>query len=500
MKRKFLLFLLILFLPAIVFAQSTGTLLPSPAIVPPGNTYGIAYNHQLIGGYQYVATIIARNAISSLRRQENMLCYVKETNLTYRLVDGVDNSNWQPLPDGSGWTNDGTNVYLTNSSGNVGIGTSQPAATLDVIGRTQTSSLSVNGQGEEHIRFTNIILDAKVAGPGILQICARNMEEGGNQCMNWDFSTFANTLRVFSPTGATNTAWFGTFSVDDKLRAPIVEVGGSGNTAWDLSGGKILAAYNFEEITGTTIDNVEGNAAYDGTSSVDMSTLTAPGIIGQGVNFPGNQTISLGAGLKFVHDMFACFAVKTTDSGSITNLGGNRSNSLPNNGWKIAMGASGLPTFLIDGGASYTAAIAGGVAINDGAKHLVCGSRKEGEYIKIFEDGVPAGTFVDTTISDIGTNADNTKIGDIPLINQSNGDPFVGLIDLVRLGAYAPTDDEMAGLWNNGLFTEEFSGGSGAVSACILLTAEDKVTLWEFHADIAGPYVIKDTNNKCDGI
>jgi predicted nucleic acid-binding Zn-ribbon protein len=46
------------------------------------------------GGIHGVDTLIARNNITSARRREGMLCFVKEDNSYYALLGGVDNENW----------------------------------------------------------------------------------------------------------------------------------------------------------------------------------------------------------------------------------------------------------------------------------------------------------------------------------------------------------------------------------------------------------------------
>lgn len=46
------------------------------------------------GGIHGVDTLIARNNITSARRREGMLCFVREDNSYYALLGGVDNENW----------------------------------------------------------------------------------------------------------------------------------------------------------------------------------------------------------------------------------------------------------------------------------------------------------------------------------------------------------------------------------------------------------------------
>lgn len=65
------------------------------------NTFPIGDSNEMLGGHHAVANVIARNAITTLRRIEGMTCWVVDQQKLYRLVGGIDNSNWE---DASGTT------------------------------------------------------------------------------------------------------------------------------------------------------------------------------------------------------------------------------------------------------------------------------------------------------------------------------------------------------------------------------------------------------------
>jgi hypothetical protein len=49
------------------------------------------------GGLMEVPDIATRDAISTQRRREGMMCYVASTQVTYQLVGGIANGNWTPV-------------------------------------------------------------------------------------------------------------------------------------------------------------------------------------------------------------------------------------------------------------------------------------------------------------------------------------------------------------------------------------------------------------------
>lgn len=76
-------------------ANNTGTLVISP-IRPQAaeDTFASAYANEIKGGHHQVADLTARNAITTDRRTEGMLCWVISESKMYRLVGGITNDDW----------------------------------------------------------------------------------------------------------------------------------------------------------------------------------------------------------------------------------------------------------------------------------------------------------------------------------------------------------------------------------------------------------------------
>lgn len=545
------------------YADRTGTLVISPVTVgASSNTFASAYCDEINGCNHAVADITARDAITSARRAVGLEITVLSNNTKYRLEDGITNSDWVEIsPDaGAGWEEEGSVTKLQNqgnnvgvgtslpvtkfqvkggdttvdalnilgggtvgtfastggfgfdsannpyvspkvyidTTGNVGVGTTLPNYKFDVNGGMQAASGNFSGEGA-FIQGANFTVDFDDGGAGVLRMSSTNIEGGNNQSVDFDLATTEGTLNILSPTGATHTNLFGDLTVADRVASPILQAGTEGSGTFDVSG-TVVAQFLMEEITGTTLDNFEGTSAYDGTSSASLSGMTTTGKIDNGLNFDGTKTIDLGSnsGLKFVHDMSVCVWVKST--GLDKNIAGNRSNSTPYNGWRLAITSTGLPFFLVDGGSTNTASITGGVLVNNDAWNLVCGTRKEGEGIKIYVNAALAGNSIDLSTYDIGTNAGNTKIGDIPLTSLANGDPYVGLIDNFAVYDSALTQAQITGLYNNGLGINSLSGGAISSIGCLLMRDEDGLGYTELHTlDGIGRFS-QDTNGACDGI
>lgn len=534
MKKIFLVFLLCLLAPN-VFADRTGTILGAGATVGDSdNTFASAYCDEINGCNHAVADITARNAIPDERRAIGMEIKTLDDGRKYFLSGGITNSDWEEVSASGGWTDGGTNVYSTTStdnvgvgtalpvtkfqvkggdttvdalnilgggtvgtfastggfgfdsannpyvspkvyidtSGNVGVGTTLPNYKFDVNGNMQAASLNASGEGS-FIQGAAFTLDFDDGGPGVLRMSSTNIEGGNNQSVDFDLATTTGTLNILSPSGATHIKTFGDLTVADKVKAPILQAGSAGDGSWDVSS-TVVAQYLMEENAGTaTMDNFEGTAAYDGTCSFNTSTLSATGKIDLGFDFDGGTSCNFGSdsGLKFVHSFSTCVWINTTSTD--TNIGGNRANATPYNGWRLFVSPSGTATFLVDGGATNVNTVSSGFAVNDNAWHFVCGVREEGVGIKIYVDGVLAGNTVDLLTYDTGTNAANTKIGDIPLVSVTNGDPYIGLMDNFSLYDSALTSEEIIGLYANGLGTNSFTSGGASIVGGLCVRDED---------------------------
>lgn len=156
MKKIISLLLIFCLVAANSYAEiRVGTYVIRPVTVgDQQNTFGSAYEDEIIGGYKVVADLTARDAISTIRRVVGMICYVISENRAYRLVGGTANTNWQI---------DGVSSLL----GNVGIETMTPVAKLQVDGAVYINA----GAGPSHSE-----VDLGVYGDVMV---GRNMEIDG---------------------------------------------------------------------------------------------------------------------------------------------------------------------------------------------------------------------------------------------------------------------------------------------------------------------------------
>jgi len=129
-RRTILVTFLILFIGVVSsYAQFSmgNTLAPLP-----GNPYPIIYANDAKGGHHQVANIAARNAITSLRRIQGMLCTVLDagsgTPKTYQLLGGILDANWVEFTSGNAGTVT-TNANLTGPITSVGNATSVASQT-----------------------------------------------------------------------------------------------------------------------------------------------------------------------------------------------------------------------------------------------------------------------------------------------------------------------------------------------------------------------------------
>jgi hypothetical protein len=89
-------------------SNNTGTLVTAP-IRPHSNRdqYPTAYANEIKGGHHTVSTLEHRNSIPHERRSEGMFCTVTTQKVTYQLLGGIENSNWEVFTTSGGGSSDG---------------------------------------------------------------------------------------------------------------------------------------------------------------------------------------------------------------------------------------------------------------------------------------------------------------------------------------------------------------------------------------------------------
>jgi hypothetical protein len=143
--------------------------------------------------------------------------------------DASGNASWQPLPPSATvWAVSGANIYNTNT-GNVGIGTTAPAARLDILGGNWDTAST---EGDLRIGSATHRLKIGIAtgggGAGHATIAA----QGGVNALSLGAGTTLATQRTLTITGAGNvgigtTAPAAKLDVNGTARVKVLEITGA---------------------------------------------------------------------------------------------------------------------------------------------------------------------------------------------------------------------------------------------------------------------------------
>lgn len=420
-----ILILLILLVPTLAFAQSNKKISDYPADSTPTT--------------DDLLLTVDSPASSPANKRVTVQDLLREPNLPSTITRDSE----------LGFTDLGSTVYLTVSEDNVGIGTTVPIDKLSVVGDISSSGKVIAGGKENRIRAQNFVLDFDDAGKGILRACS--FHNSNNECLDIDLENTANTA-AFS--GLDH------YKFEDALISGDQAYFGGAiyGTSFDVSSA-IVSYYRMEQTSGTSV--TDNQAANTGTSSVNLTSLTVPGKIGNGFEFDGiaGEYIDLGsnASLKFTGDFSVAFWIKTTQS-STARIMGNRSASGNNIGYEIfinstSVAAPGAIGMILDTGstASTVATIRGSTIVNTGG-WFHCVFVRSGSslllYINSISDAEPI-----SLSGDSGTNAGNTYIGRTPLTASY----FSGTLDNVQYFNRALTEAEVTALYNSAAGTESLS-------------------------------------------
>ena len=208
----------------------------------------------------------------------------------------------------SGWTHVSNNTYVTNTTDNVGIGTTNPTASLDVAG---TASISGNltfrgGGGANSIQILNGQPFYITTSPGGDAGLTTNVLSVVNNTV-----TIPNLSMTRLQSGNINSAYNGQFTIPANGNGTGLLIGG---TTTSNSG---LYAVSVDENTAPTVLKINGSGSF--------ATVYLSGNVGIGTTTPGSPLDVTGA----------------INTSSAYNIGGSSILSLPGTS-NLALGTSAL--------------------------------------------------------------------------------------------------------------------------------------------------------------
>jgi hypothetical protein len=143
--------------------------------------------------------------------------------------DASGNASWQPLPPSATvWAVSGANIYNTNT-GNVGIGTTAPAARLDILGGNWNTAST---EGDLRIGDATFRLKIGVATGGAGAGHATIAAQGGVNALSLGAGTTLDTQRTLTILGTGNvgigtTAPAAKLDVNGTARVKVLEITGA---------------------------------------------------------------------------------------------------------------------------------------------------------------------------------------------------------------------------------------------------------------------------------
>lgn len=105
------------------------------------DTYPAFWANDGLGGHHQVDTTTTMYAIPDLRRQEGMMCFVTANALTYQLVGGTDNTNWQVF---SGAADSYRLMSKTSNIETVSVDNTQGVNIFQTVSGNPVNYLSIN--------------------------------------------------------------------------------------------------------------------------------------------------------------------------------------------------------------------------------------------------------------------------------------------------------------------------------------------------------------------
>lgn len=224
---------------------------------------------------------------------------------------------------------------------------------------------------------------------------------------------------------------------------------------------RMISFFQMEDATGTVLTDSMGN--HNCTFSTDASSMTTTGLISNGVAFVSPRRIVCPdvADFKPNGPFFRGGWINSTSTAA-QSPAGNRSATVPNRGWRVAINTtSGKLNAYLDTG-SPAASVTSSITVNDGIWHMWMVQFTGDQWI-LYVDKVEQGR---QNISlevggDMGTSGP-TYFGFSEITNVSN---YVGKEDNNYVGSGIITQTEIDYLYNSRAGTNSLSFSTGASAA-----------------------------------
>lgn len=249
-----------------------------------------------------------------------------------------------------GWTDAGTNVYVTTSTDSVGIGNTAPISTLEL---TYDSS----GTTDTPVIQTSTRTSSGTPGSGFGQEYMMRAENASNNIKNQSYFRSAWT-------SATNGAEYGQFAIATMRNGSIVEM-------LDIQGNSGITLNANGDAVNTVIKSDTNNAMIfvDGTNNkvgIGTTSVGSPFTVA----YPSPQTIAAAD----VITADACGSIKQINAGGnvTTNTTNTFTNSTPGGCCMDVLNVDDTDTITLDHNSNFNSAGAADVVLGPGDTARVC--------------------------------------------------------------------------------------------------------------------------------
>lgn len=340
--------------------KNTGTLvIASVRPYTSDDTFASALSNEIMGGHHQASGVVDMYAIPSGRRQEGMLCWIKDSNTMYRLIGGTDDSNWQEVvipSDASGLLlNQSVPQTVINGAPYFDQGLVSNTDIVASGSMTSTTYYVVDGNSyittdiNNHLTFTDpeagTVTLAELVGSGSIDHSAlvnlewsvaghtidTDLNVGANPIILSEITTPTNPdpsgLKIYAKASGSitklhtldsngNETVIGSSSVDSVFGRTGSVVGEAGDYTWDQIDKATSSIGDITTKSHTLLDDVGSNTHTDIDAHIDSASIAVHSAASNLVFNTGDQSID---GVKTFVSPPEC-SVTATTSYQLVNL------------------------------------------------------------------------------------------------------------------------------------------------------------------------------------